>query len=122
MSNQLPWFGYSSTTTVMYNPDQMSALVFHLGYLGGWGWRCPSRSFCSLHLSNACVFLQLGEARFIPADEIFERGVVRHTELSPGELHASLQLLYVTQDILQTHCPHREAKVSATELCICAGL
>lgn len=56
------------------------------------------------HLSDASVLLQLLESRFVPADEVFECAVVLYTELSPGELHAALQLLHVTQHVLQTHC------------------
>lgn len=57
-----------------------------------------------LHLSDSCVLLQLVEARFVPADEVFERGVVLDAELSPGELHTALQFFHITEDVLQTHC------------------
>lgn len=56
------------------------------------------------YLSDACVLLQLAESGFVPADEVFKCGIVLNTELSPGELHATLQVLHIRQNVLQTHC------------------
>lgn len=60
------------------------------------------------HLGDAGVLLQLAQPRLVPADEVLQRGVVLHTELPPRQLHTPLELLNVTQHVLQAHWGGRE--------------
>lgn len=62
---------------------------------------------CQGHLCNLGIVLQLFELALIVCNEVFEHGVVAvHAVLSLGQLHASLQLLDIQEDVLQRHCEH----------------
>ena len=64
---------------------------------------------CSCYLCNLGIILQLLQLALIVCNEVFQHGVVSvHAVLSFGQLHASVQLLDVQQDILQRHCEYEQ--------------
>lgn len=59
------------------------------------------------YLCNLGIILQLFQLALVVCDEVFEHGVVTvHAVLSFGQIHASLQLFNIQQDVLQRHCEH----------------
>lgn len=72
-------------------------------------WSKLHSEVCSCHLCDLGVILQLLQLALIVRDEVFEHGVVAvHAVLSLGQLHASVQLLNIQQDILQRHYEHEQ--------------
>lgn len=63
--------------------------------------RCPHG--VQGHLGDSGVLLQLAQSRLVPADEVLQCGVVLHAELPPCQLHPPLELLHITQHVLQAH-------------------
>lgn len=64
-----------------------------------------------IYLCNLGVILQLLQLALIVCDEVFEHCVVAvHAVFSFGQLHASLQLPNIQQDVIQRHCQHGRVK------------